>query len=357
MFVLSSLSSISSLSSEAGSRKSSTPLGNTTNEVPKAETFIIFEAAWVSFKVFQHSHYSGEFHFKAKSTKDTPSLRVMLNLVIFSSVIVKLPDFILLRKKGIIEYSTREEYKNPDEIVHPIVREVLSYFNIPNYIELKTFGFASGGSGLGGSASFLLSLISALSKAFNFELAKDEIIDKACFLEIHKMGKPIGKNDGSIQGERYFNCAVNCGIFVRQSQLEEVVEDDHDDGNSADAIRTGNESQSRDYELLIQQKAHVGEMLQMLEEEMLLIAECEQNLENGQGEGDTSNGEPGSFASNQEQLKICMERQAASLQAILGSLPMPPPPPYPPRSGNAKARRQSSQAVAPLRLPRCDSTG
>ena len=39
-------------------------------------------------------------------------------------------------KKGILEYSTREEYKNINEIVHPIVREVLSYFNIKNYIEL-----------------------------------------------------------------------------------------------------------------------------------------------------------------------------------------------------------------------------
>ena len=28
-------------------------------------------------------------------------------------------------KKGILEYSAREEYKNPEEIVHPIVREVL----------------------------------------------------------------------------------------------------------------------------------------------------------------------------------------------------------------------------------------
>ena len=118
------------------------------------------------------------------------------------SVLKILPS---ISKKGIIEYSTREEYKNPDEIVHPIVREVLSYFNIPNYIELKTFGFASGGSGLGGSASFLLSLISALSKAFNFELAKDEIIDKACFLEIHKMGKPIGKQDQYLCASKGFN--------------------------------------------------------------------------------------------------------------------------------------------------------
>ena len=42
-----------------------------------------------------------------------------------------------------------------NDIVHPIVREVLKELSISQYIELKTFGFASGGSGLGGSASFL----------------------------------------------------------------------------------------------------------------------------------------------------------------------------------------------------------
>ena len=108
------------------------------------------------------------------------------------SVLNVLPS---ISKKGILEYSTREEYTNSNEIVHPIVREVLSFFNIPNYIELKTFGFATGGSGLGGSASFILSLISSLSKAFKFELSKNEIIEKACYLEINKLCKPIGKQD------------------------------------------------------------------------------------------------------------------------------------------------------------------
>ena len=108
------------------------------------------------------------------------------------SVLNVLPS---IANKGILEYSTREEYKVIDDIVHPIVREVLSDFKVPNYIELKTFGFASGGSGLGGSASFFLSLISSLSNAFKLGLTKDEIIEKACFLEIHKLGKPIGKQD------------------------------------------------------------------------------------------------------------------------------------------------------------------
>ena len=108
-------------------------------------------------------------------------------------------------KKGILEYSTKEEYSNPEEIVHPIVREVLRYFKTPNFIELKTFGFASGGSGLGGSASFLLSLISSLSNAFDLKLTKDEIIEKACYLEIHKLGKPIGKQDQYLCASQGFN--------------------------------------------------------------------------------------------------------------------------------------------------------
>ena len=108
-------------------------------------------------------------------------------------------------KKGILEYSTREEYKNPEDIVHPIVREVLEYFKVPNFIELKTVGFASGGSGLGGSASFLLSLISSLSKAFELKLSKAEIIEKACYLEINKLGKPIGKQDQYLCASKGFN--------------------------------------------------------------------------------------------------------------------------------------------------------
>ena len=51
------------------------------------------------------------------------------------------------------------------------------------------------------------------------------------------MGEAVGKNDGSIQGERYFKCGVNCGIFVRQSQLEEVEEGEEEHGDHFDATR------------------------------------------------------------------------------------------------------------------------
>nr|XP_043878612.1 dynactin subunit 1a isoform X6 [Solea senegalensis] len=38
------------------------------------------------------------------------------------------------------------------------------------------------------------------------------------------LDEPKGKNDGTVQGKRYFNCQENHGIFVRQSQIQVVEE-------------------------------------------------------------------------------------------------------------------------------------
>uniref|UniRef100_A0A8C7VNK8 Dynactin subunit 1 n=1 Tax=Oncorhynchus mykiss TaxID=8022 RepID=A0A8C7VNK8_ONCMY len=37
------------------------------------------------------------------------------------------------------------------------------------------------------------------------------------------LDEPKGKNDGTVQGKRYFQCDENCGIFVRQSQTPRVL--------------------------------------------------------------------------------------------------------------------------------------
>ncbi len=118
------------------------------------------------------------------------------------SVINLLPEN---AKKGILEYSTRETYSNVNDIVHPIIREVLIDLNLPSFIELKTFGFASGGAGLGGSASFIISLVSSLCSAFELNLNLNEIIEKACFIEINKLNKPIGKQDQYLCANKGFS--------------------------------------------------------------------------------------------------------------------------------------------------------
>uniref|UniRef100_A0A4W5RYB2 Dynactin subunit 1 n=1 Tax=Hucho hucho TaxID=62062 RepID=A0A4W5RYB2_9TELE len=38
------------------------------------------------------------------------------------------------------------------------------------------------------------------------------------------LDEPKGKNDGTVQGKRYFQCDENCGIFVRQSQVTKLTQ-------------------------------------------------------------------------------------------------------------------------------------
>nr|XP_046236385.1 dynactin subunit 1-like isoform X4 [Scatophagus argus] len=47
------------------------------------------------------------------------------------------------------------------------------------------------------------------------------------------LNEPKGKNDGTVQGKRYFTCEENHGIFVRQSQIQVV-----DEGSSATSPET-----------------------------------------------------------------------------------------------------------------------
>ena len=34
------------------------------------------------------------------------------------------------------------------------------------------------------------------------------------------LDEPVGKNDGSVGGKKYFDCKSNCGIFVRVEKVE-----------------------------------------------------------------------------------------------------------------------------------------
>ncbi|XP_071333952.1 dynactin subunit 1-like isoform X6 [Trachinotus anak] len=54
------------------------------------------------------------------------------------------------------------------------------------------------------------------------------------------LDEPKGKNDGTVQGKRYFTCEENHGIFVRQSQIQVVEE-----GSSATSPDTPESSTSR----------------------------------------------------------------------------------------------------------------
>lgn len=119
------------------------------------------------------------------------------------SIVNKLPPS---STKGIINYSSREEYSNINEIVHPLIRESLNQLDIKSLVEISTYGFASGGSGLGGSSSFLLSLLSALSNAFDLPETPHTLANHACNIEINRLSKPIGRQDQFLSAMGGISC-------------------------------------------------------------------------------------------------------------------------------------------------------
>jgi len=59
---------------------------------------------------------------------------------------------------------------------------------------------------------------------------------------------PVGKNDGSVAGRRYFSCEVNHGIFARQSKLSRITTDEGSAGaekSAESATTTANTTNAR----------------------------------------------------------------------------------------------------------------
>jgi D-glycero-alpha-D-manno-heptose-7-phosphate kinase len=115
------------------------------------------------------------------------------SLAEYSYTVINKKD--LSSKYGILNYSSRETYSSLDNIAHSLIRESLKYFNISEFIEMSSFGFSTGGGGLGGSSSFCMSFLSSINLCFNLKLSTKEIANICSEIEINVLGKPIGRQD------------------------------------------------------------------------------------------------------------------------------------------------------------------
>ena len=98
-------------------------------------------------------------------------------------------------KNGMLNYSSREIYSEVDEIAHSLIKESLRYLGISEFVEMSSYGFASGGGGLGGSSSFCISFLASLNKAFNLKINNNDLAHICSEIEINILGKPIGRQD------------------------------------------------------------------------------------------------------------------------------------------------------------------
>lgn len=105
----------------------------------------------------------------------------------------ELPPFFAHRFR--VVYSKVEAVKEIAEIEHPAVRAILDWGEVDRGMEIHYDGDLPARSGLGSSSSFSVGLIKAL-RAFRGRLiSKDELAEKAIYLEQEVMGEPVGSQD------------------------------------------------------------------------------------------------------------------------------------------------------------------
>ena len=94
-----------------------------------------------------------------------------------------------------LKYSKNEVVDNLDQLENRVAAEALKQYGISGGIEIATFSDVPESSGLGGSSSFCVALVTALRKKLGMSLDKLEISASAYDIERVKAGQPGGIQD------------------------------------------------------------------------------------------------------------------------------------------------------------------
>jgi D-glycero-alpha-D-manno-heptose-7-phosphate kinase len=155
--------------------------------------------------------------------------------------------------KIMIKYSQTEIVDNVNEIKHDIARECLREFN-SSKVDITSIADIPAGTGLGSSSAYAVGVIHGLSVYSNRKIYKELLAQKACEIEINKLGKPIGKQDQyacAYGGLNFISFHPNGKVFV-----EPIFQSDHLDDN---LIMFYLGKQREEYGILLDQKSRTIE--------------------------------------------------------------------------------------------------
>jgi D-glycero-alpha-D-manno-heptose-7-phosphate kinase len=123
--------------------------------------------------------------------------------------------------KILLKYMKNEEVETISQIEHPIFKEVLKHYaDDTDALEINSIADVPGGTGLGSSGSFTVSLIKAIQANEKKSVSVDELAKMACKIEIDILKEPIGKQDQYISAYGGVNCfTFNSDDTVEVSKL------------------------------------------------------------------------------------------------------------------------------------------
>lgn len=94
-----------------------------------------------------------------------------------------------------LKYSSSEMVESVSQIQHDLIKEALKVTGVTRGVELSFIADIPAGTGMGSSGSFLVSMLKALHSFKKEEVTAKHIAEEACYIEIDKLKKPIGKQD------------------------------------------------------------------------------------------------------------------------------------------------------------------
>jgi D-glycero-alpha-D-manno-heptose-7-phosphate kinase len=94
-----------------------------------------------------------------------------------------------------LKYSQLERVDKPDQIEHPIVREVLRVHDVGPGVEIVSTADIPSGTGLGSSGSFTVGLLKAVHAMQRNHVSASDLGREACEIEIERLGRTVGKQD------------------------------------------------------------------------------------------------------------------------------------------------------------------
>jgi len=100
----------------------------------------------------------------------------------------------ILPREHSIGYSKLEIVSSIDDIQNPLIREVLRYHDVRDYIDFNSFADVPSRTGLGGSSSFCVGMVHLMKKLKDEPLNKNDMVKTAIHIE-----QNILKESGGIQ--------------------------------------------------------------------------------------------------------------------------------------------------------------
>lgn len=125
-----------------------------------------------------------------------------------------------------VKYSLTETVSSANEIKHPILKTVLSKFDIHGGLEVSSIADVPGGTGMGSSSSFTVGLLHNLHVVQRRFVSKEDLAKEACHVEIDLLREPIGKQDqyaAAVGGLNIIEFHTNGEVTVERLHIEEEV--------------------------------------------------------------------------------------------------------------------------------------